>query len=225
MIENGLWSQRAGLLPVNFLHKQEDEQRIFAMLNGSTHNFCVGYDDAYMGTASFRDKVWSANMTSYMSISEESVRLYDIYRSECETIMSSVIERDFNRFYSYLTTKTLRREDGVLELIINEFKAIRAILREKSDARLSLSVLLQILSRLDGTEGMEWQLPDVTRDAIDRLSVGQVDAMTRQLKDGLGRLSVRPNTDMILRHCSGALFQEANFIAHFPIQLKSLSNI
>ena len=219
MLNVDLWNRQIGLLPVNFLHMQREDQGIYAMLNGASHNFCIGSDDAVMASASFRDKVWSANMTSYMSVSDDVVRLYDLYRTECETIEVSTIERDVFRFYSYLSTKTLRREDGVLELILSQFKAIRSMLREEEGARQSLSVLLKILSRLDGAENIDWRLPDNVDEAIRVFSIAHMDAITRQLKDGLQGLKVRPNTDMILRHCSGALFQEANFIAHFPPQL------
>ena len=218
MIENGLWRRQVGLLPVNFLHKQEENQQIYAMLNGSAHNFCVGYDYDF-NSASLRDKVWSANMTSYMSISDNTVRLYDIYRTDYEEINTSVIERDIYRFYAYLNTKSLKREDGVLELVLNQFKNIRSMLREESDARHSLAVLLHILSTLAGVDNANLLLPDITDEAIERISALQVGAMSEQLREGLSRLNVHPNTDMILRHCSGALFQEANFIAHFPPQL------
>ena len=219
MINVDLWNRQIGLLPVNFFHMQREDQGIYAMLNGPSHNFCIGSNDAVMASASFRDKVWSANMTSYMSVTDDVVRLYDLYRTECETIDVSTIERDVFRFYSYLSTKTLRREDGVLELVLSQFRAIRSMLREEEGARQSLSILLKILSRLDGAENVDWRLPDNIDEAIRVFSTSHMDAITRQVREGLQGLNVRPNTDMILRHCSGALFQEANFIAHFPPQL------
>lgn len=226
MLTTRFWNQQVGLLPVNFLHKQDDERGIYAMLNGSSHNFCFCYDQIGMDDASFRSKVWSANMTAYMTVSQDMVTLYDISRPEAsETINASVIERDFKRFYSYLTTKSLRREDGVLELILNKFREIRSVLREEDGARQSLSILLYILSQFDGVEGFTWELPDNVNESIDRFSRENVVLMANQLKEGLRGLGFRPNTDMILRHCSGALFQEANFIAHFPPQLSLFPSV
>ena len=219
MLNNTFCNQQVGLLPINFLHNQSRDKNLYAMLNGSAHNFCVGYDYNYADDGVIRSKVWSANMTSYMSITPDKILLYDIYRSEPEPINTAEVERDVLRFYSYLATKKLRREDGVLELVLNQFKEIRSMLREADGARQSLSVLLYLLSKLDGVENIAWHLPDITGEAIERLSNSHVEQIASAMKEGLSRLSVRPNTDMILRHCSGALFQEANFIAHFPPQL------
>lgn len=225
MLDNTLWNQQVGLLPINFLHNQSRDKNLYAMLNGYTHNFCVGYNYNYADDETIRSKVWSANMTSYMSITPEKILLYNIYRREPEQINTAEVERDILRFYSYLTTKKLRREDGVLELILNHFKAIRSVLREEDGARQSLSVLLYLLSKLDGAENIMWRFPDNTEEAIERISSSQVEHIARELREGLSSLSVRPNTDMILRHCSGALFQEANFIAHFPPQLSLFPSV
>ena len=225
MLEIGFWNRQVGLLPVNFLHNQSEGQRIYAMLNGSSHNFCIGYDQIGIEDVSFRNKVWSANMTSFLCVTPETVRLYDISRLNYEEISSTVIERDIRRFYSYLNTKSLRREDGVLEFILNRFKEIRSVLREKDGARQSLSILLYILSQLDGADNINWKLPENVEESINTFTRDNLEVISTQLREGLRDLGFRPNTDMILRHCSGALFQEANFIAHFPPQLSLFPSI
>ena len=226
MLTTQFWNQQIGLLPINFLHKQDNDRGIYAMLNGSSHNFCFCDEQIGLDNASFRSKVWSANMTAYMTVSQDVVMLYDISRPDgAEQIRTSIIERDYKRFYSYLTTKSLRREDGVLELILNKFREIRSILREEDGARQSLSILLYILSQFDGVDGFNWNLPGNVEESIDRFSRENVIFTINQLKEGLSGLGFRPNTDMILRHCSGALFQEANFIAHFPPQLSLFPSI
>ena len=62
------WIQKIGLLPIDFLHNQAENQKVSAMLDGSFNNFCIGYNAMEMMNSSFRDKVWSANMSNYLLI-------------------------------------------------------------------------------------------------------------------------------------------------------------
>lgn len=220
VLSNDLWINKIGVLPIDFLHNQSEEQKISAMLNGTTHNFCVGYDCPYVEEPAFRDKVWSANMSTYLSITDDIIKLYDIRKIQYEEIRTIEVERDVQRFYSYLSTKRLPREDSVLEFVLSRFREIRSMLREESSARNSLSLLLNILAGLSESDDIEWKLPtnDVQLDFILR-NRELVNETIDRLNIGMEQLGVKPSVDMILRHCSGALFQEANFIAHFPTQL------
>ena len=213
------WIQKIGLLPIDFLHNQAGNQKVSAMLDGSFNNFCIGYNAMEMMNPSFRDKVWSANMSNYLLIDDNNVKLYNIYRDRCEEISINTIERDYQRFYSYLLTKPVRRGDDVLGLVLKQFKLIRSNLREEESAKRSLQVLLYILSKLESSVDINWELPLGTNEYVESIPHLRIDDYIEELKQGLKGLNVKPNVDLILRHTAGALFQEANYIAHFPPQL------
>lgn len=216
---NSDWIQKIGLLPVDFLHNQAEDQNVSAMLDGSFNNFCIGYNSMEMMNPSFRDKVWSANMSNYLLIDNDNVKLYNIYRDRYEEISINTIERDYQRFYSYLLTKPVRRGDDILGLVLRQFKLIRSNLREEESAKKSLQILLYVLSKLESSIDINWELPIGTNEYIESIPYLRIEDHIEELKQGLKGLNVKPNVDLILRHTAGALFQEANYIAHFPPQL------
>lgn len=214
------WANRLGVMPINFRHNQVDGEKVFAMLNGGINNFCLGFEfneDFH----SFMNEVWSANMSNFISVKGEKVLLYNLYNSSPEEIKYSNIIADIHRFYDYLGTKNVRHEDSVILFVLRHFREIRNLLREEYSAENSLKVFLYILSLINDTKEHfnKWRLPEGTDEVVNSIGNNIIEQTIEELKLGLNNLFL-PKTDIILRHCAGLLFQEANYIAHFSPQLE-----
>ena len=213
------WADRLGVLPINFRHNQIDSESVFAMLNGGTNNFCLGFD-FNIDFDSFKSEVWSANMGNYISVRDNELHVYNLYSSIPEKLNYQEVLMDIQRFYDYLSTKNVRKEDSIIRFVIQHFREIRNLLREEYSAENSLKIFLYVLSQIDPKENLaDWNLPDGTTDIITSVGLEKIEETIANLRQGLNG-SFKPKIDLVLRHCAGPLFQEANYIAHFSPQLE-----
>lgn len=214
------WANRLGVLPINFRHNQIDDEKVFAMLNGGINNFCLGFDFD-VDYHSFMNEVWSANMSNFISVKGEKLLLYNLYDSSPEEINYRNVVVDIRRFYDYLGTKNVRQGDSVIRFVLQHFREIRNLLREEHSAENSLKVFLYILSLINDTKEhlSNWRLPEGTEDIVLSIDNNIIEQTIEDLRLGLNNM-FQPKTDLVLRHCAGLLFQEANYIAHFSPQLE-----
>lgn len=214
------WANRLGLLPLNFRHNQTEGENVFAMLNGGINNFCLSFDFE-TDYNFFKHEVWSANMSNFVSVRGDKVFLYGLYDKHPEEIDYKYVMANIGRFYDYLGTKRIEKEDSVVCFIIQHFRKIRKVLREEHSADNSLKAFLYILSLIDSSKEdlINWYLPDGTENVVAAIETNIIEQTIDDLKHGLHNLLL-PKTDLILRHCAGLLFQEANYIAHFNPQLE-----
>lgn len=214
------WANRLGLLPINFRHNQTEGENVFAMLNGGINNFCLSFDFD-IDYHSFIHEVWSANMSNFISVRDDKVLLYGLYDNQPEENNYKYVIANIGRFYDYLGTKKIGKEENVVSFIIHHFRKIRKVLREEHSAENSLKAFLYILSLIDSSSEQlnNWYLPKGTEDVVTSIGKNIIEQTIEDLKLGLHNLFL-PKTDLILRHCAGLLFQEANYIAHFNPQLE-----
>lgn len=214
-----VWSERLGILPVNFLHNQEDSCNIHALQDGARNNFCLAFEYDYSEEQTMSN-LWSANMSNYVQIKGETLLLYNILRgNEPERIEYSRVLRDMNTFKSYLGKLSMADEDTIVPFVMDHFRRIRSELREENCAANSLKVFLYVLSKLSNND-VQWKLPEDTQEAIRSIKSDYLLSDTiESIKNGT-RSGLKPNVEMILRHCAGQLFQEANYVAQFSQQLE-----
>lgn len=217
------WRRKIGLLPVYLHHNRQNGDNSYAMLDGDICNFCLDLNNVDDDQSLYRSMAWSANMQNYIKYDEKSdkIKLYSLNNSNAEEIPLGLVSEHIDDFYKYLGDKTFN-DDSVVRFIIRQFRIIRTSLREKDSAEISLKIFLYILSRLDvQTDNNDWGLPEDILDCLQLLQGKnyELESIISMLKQGLVDYGFKPNIDMILRHASGQLFEEANFIAHFNNQL------
>lgn len=218
-LEVKVWSDKLGILPVNFLHNQSTSNSVHALLDGPRNNFCLSFDYQY-DPEEMLNNIWSANMSNFIAVKDDQLLLYNIKNGlQPETIPYSVVLWDLVRFKKYLGSISLPEEETIVPFVMEYFRQIRFDLREYDSAANSLKLFLYIISKLD-SEKRDWKLPEGIDDAKACLrSNSLLDDVISNLKKGTHD-GLKPDVNMILRHCAGHLFQEANYMAQFSPQLE-----
>lgn len=218
-----IWSDKLGILPVNFLHNQSSDTSIHALLDGSQNNFCLSFNYDYDPRQTM-SQIWSANMSNFISVKGDELLLFNIRGGENpQKIPYTTVLWDLPRFKDYLRSISIPEEETIVPYVMNFFRQIRYDLREEDSASNSLKLFLYIISQL-GDSNILWKLPIGIDDAKSHLkSHTLLDDVIERLKEG-SHSGLKLNVNMILRHCAGRLFQEANYVAQFSPQLELFAN-
>jgi len=205
------WKQNYGLLP---LHLKDVTEERFLMLNGGYGDFCLQtFDNGDIDL--FNEYSWSSNTKNYLIVEDENIRIVNWLDSNPELIPKSAIENNIGKFYKYLLSKSYKTQNDVVPFVIDIFKQIRNETTEKQNPKNALSIFFQLLVSLDN-------------DSLDKVSDKFIAFEKAQLPHNFeyyrsklltGVKSIRPNLDLILRHTSGTLFQEAHKeVLYFDLQ-------
>lgn len=217
--EANIWANTLGLLPVNFLHGQNVGDEKYAMLNGYTNNFCLSFNQD-IDTRTARNSAWSANMANYVSVDSDDLLLFNLNKPEPESIAYSYVMQNLPRFYEYLGVQKINIQDGIVPFVMSYYRILRNTLREENAAGNSLKVFLYMLTQVDCEADDEWNLPGGTDALVADIGETIFEQVKQGFRDGLKRLQVIPDIKLLLRHCAGMLFQEANYLARFSSQLE-----
>jgi adenine-specific DNA-methyltransferase len=218
------WSSVLGLLPVPIL--PGDETGRFVLLNGTTGNFCLDLSATEIREGK-RDAAWSSNVGHYVSLIRERVEVlrYDASTATAEVYsLESVLGR-LTEFHRYLEKTQPRSEMSVVAHAIRVFRQLRSAITV-DDGRNSLLAFLALLAC--GTDNAElgsldlalWGLPEESQSFANEVKSEDWNSLLRDLLEGrrLDSLVLLPN--LLLRHASGQLFQEAHYEAAFVNQLR-----
>ena len=207
-----LWANTLGMLPVNFLHNQNVGEEQYAMLNGYANNFCLSFNNE-IDIQTARNSVWSANMANYVSVGNDNLLLFSLNKPEPEPIAYHYVMQNLPRFYEYLGFQKMSIQDGIVPFVMSHYRMVRNALREENAAGYSLKAFLYMLAQLDQDAENRWRLPDGTEDLVANIKTPIIEQVIQEFREGLKSLQVKPDVKLLLRHCAGMLFQEANYIA------------
>ena len=198
------WRQQFGLYPMLMQPKAYDNK--FLMLNGGDKDFCLLTDNIDYGRDVFFSESWSTNTKNFLVINNDKVYVYNWTNGETNNYPLNKIEENPNRFYSYLSSQSYKTLDDAVPYIINVFRQLRNYTKKKEPEE-ALNLLFKLLISIDKEENFKninvskWEILDV--EVPDNF-----DYYVEQIRRGVK--SISPNRDLILRHVSGALFQEAH---------------
>ena len=212
----GIFANRMGMLPVGLAHNRQRADKRFAMLDGGIHNFCLDVRpnaDSEM----FRNDAWSSNMCNYIHVDGDTLKLYTLSKLEPELLPVKYVVEHINKFYQYLGLNH-RNDRNVVSFLIDQFRVIRNSLREKDVAEYSLRLFLYMLSAVqnDSMNTYQKDFSDVLQDADRYL----VEDTIERIKAGIAEYGFKADIDLVLRHASGQLFEDANFLANYSPQLE-----
>lgn len=222
--EISLWARKTGVLPVNLFHCQNSDMPQYAMLDGDINNFCLDYSSEQREGCVYRKIAWSSNMRNYIRVSGDEVLLYDVCKDEPERIPKKLVLNNMEKFYQYISPKqNVPSIEGVVPFVMREFRGIRNLLREENSAERSMTALMYMLTSLNGSVDSDHLaslgLPSDTLDVVGNFPIAE---SIEHLKEGMKGFV--PDASLLLRHASGQLFEEANFIAKFNPQLELFAN-
>ena len=199
------WRKDFGLFPISILPTCTDK---YALLNGGNKDFCVDLNPND-NIEVFNSYAWSANTKNYLAVYDDNVIIYNWLRSKIEHLKIKDVASNIEAFYSYLGKHTYNTGNDVVPFVISLFCKMRNITREKQSPQEALNLLYTLLASietdLNDFDYNKWEIRQI--ELPERFEV-----FVEDIKNGIG--NAKPNLGIILRHCSGPIFQEAHRVVN-----------
>ena len=197
------WKQNFGLLPIHLMPTQLDDKS-FIMLNGGHGDFCLKTNYEEQSPEIYNTLAWSSNTKNFVVIDTENVTIYNWKKEKPEPIKRKQVENNFEAFYDYLVSNSFKSDKDVVPFVIDIFKQIRNFTKEKINAVEALNHLFVLIAGLE---------EDLTSFNFEKWGLSNIE-IPRNFENYLDRLrkgvsNIAPKLDLIIRHSSGMLFQEA----------------
>ena len=197
------WKQNFGLLPI-LLNPNLDGNK-FLMLNGGSGDFCLQTNNLEENFNNYFDISWSTNTKNFVTVDNDLVKICNWFDKKIEEIPLNKIEANSDKFYKYLISKSYKTESDVVPFILDIFRKLRNVTYERDKPTDALNLLFQLLISVQE----DHSTIDYKKWGIENVSLpSQFDFFVDLIKQGVK--SINPNLDLILRHSSGSLFQEAH---------------
>jgi hypothetical protein len=197
------WKQTFGLLPIHLIPTQRDEN-CYIMLNGGNGDFCLKTINEGRSPESYHALAWSSNTKNFVVIDEENVNIYNWKKDKTETIHKTKVEDNFGKFYKYLISNSYKSDNDIVPFVIDIFKQFRNITQERTGAVEALNLLFVLIAGIE---------EDLNAFDFDKWGLSKIEIPRNfeQYRDKLNRgfSNITPKLELILRHSSGVLFQEA----------------
>jgi adenine-specific DNA-methyltransferase len=214
------WRERLGLLPVP-LFQDSDDSLQFVLLNGSDGNFCLDLSDRAPDAPSARSFAWSSNVGHYISLSDRKVTVQHWSRrtGRAESYSQDDIATSLEKFHRYLEKTGPDSNRSVVTHGARAFRSLRTALgRDVSGPEALKAFLLLLACAQDGVDYRDVDLDrwNLDPDAVDTASqAGESDwsSLVEDFVRGRSIDDLHLRVDLLLRHASGLLFQEAHYEA------------
>ena len=215
------WKEALGLLPVPLRDSAENRER-YVLLNGATGNFCLDFVGD-LDSSSQRAAAWSCDVGHYVTCVGDSISVsrWDRESSE-EKFSSRSIVAHLHEFHRYLEKNAPDRSESIVTHVLGVYRRIRSVVHDEFDGLQSLRILLHLLaSAAAGQDRLSnefelalWGLSSEMIAPSERVSAATWQPLYNVLS-GIGRYAVlRPDFDLVIRHASGAVFQDAHLEAN-----------
>ena len=226
--EISTWESKLGLLSIDLFPKQETTEQQFIMLNGSTGNFCLELNskNKYSNNDYF-NFAWSADVNAFLKKDEDNN--YLLYRlnkgvSNPEKYNSDIVDKNLEKFYEYIG-KSNFKENSITAFSIRIFRSLRNLLKEEGNGKGSLQAFLYMLAFIaEGKKGFDSTIWGLDKEVSTIIPETIIEKYISEFENGIRIYDLKPNINLVLRHASGQLFQEAHFEALLNQQLE-LSNL
>lgn len=213
------WSKQLGLLPIYLFPNQDNDIGQFIMLNGQNNNFCLDYESSF-DSERYKSLAWSAGVDNFIVLGSDKLFLHRWYKNSPEEVNIHVIEKNIDKFYEYLGQGNKSKENAIIPFIIRIFHKLRnTVGQEGGGAALKAFLYLLAASKESIVNIEEWGLPKESKEIISNLNQNHWEQITEEFKMGLKSDNLIPETNLILRHCGGKLFEEAHFAAFLNTQM------
>lgn len=196
------WKKNYGLLPIHLSPEKEDKR--FLMLNGGVADFCFQTFNEE-DKQNLYETSWSTNTKNYLVLENENLKIFNWFNNSYEEISKSQVVSNSTKFYSYLISKSFKSQSDIVPFIIDIFRQLRNLTLEKENPTDALNLLYLLLVSIEE----DFSQIDYTKWGFTVKSIpDQFDFFVETIRNGVK--SIKPNLDLILRHTSGVLFQEAH---------------
>jgi len=202
LVDIQVWKQQLGLLPIHLNPLKENQGHM--MLNGGNGDFCLKTGDFEIENLDYFSKSWSSNTKNFLTLDNDHVYIYNWLNQKIEPVPQKIVAENFDKFYSYLLSKSYKSSKDLVPFIIDIFRQFRNLTFEKSNPVQALNLLFGLLTSLEddfnNLDAEKWGLENI--DVPDGFGY-----CVEQIHNGFS--DVKPEFDLIIRHSAGILFQEA----------------
>jgi adenine-specific DNA-methyltransferase len=212
------WSSSLGLMAVPLVLSPADKR--YVILNGSRGNFCLETIDADADQRPEAPQVaWSCNVGHYVGFYDDQVWVRRWDRGQAiERYSASSVDHRLQDFHQYLEQSTPNTEHSVVAHALRVFRTMRAA----SQGAQGLHILRAFLRLLaDAAEraiqvaaGQDWGIRGTREEMVGLFGPQTWAQLGTELLKSTPVNGAQLRADLLLRHASGVLFQEAHYATH-----------
>lgn len=212
------WQGALGLLPVKMFADQE-ERGSFVLLNGATGNFCLNASFHAVEPKERASQAWSCNVGHYLLIQDNflEVTRWDQPEKTQRYTISSVVE-NLPQFHSYLEKESPDSQTNISSHYNRAFRRLRSVWNESGEKAINAFLYLVACASSDTAELRindlsSWDISPLGKALADELRPSDRESIIEQLAGVGSYKSLRPKLDLMVRHASGAVFEDSHRIA------------
>ncbi len=202
------WKNQLGLLPINLSSKGINKQ--FILLNGGCGDFCIDLNPEELET-DYHSFAWSSDTKVFLSVEKDKVELFNWFKGNSEEIDNNFIGNNLSKLHEYIKLNSPKSEYDIVPFIIDIFRKIRNEIGEEAEGIRSINQLFLLLAAY---EGNKTDFNDIDKRKWNLTEIDKIPTLDRYLDNLKNGLAIKGNKlklsiELILRHSSGKLFQEA----------------
>jgi hypothetical protein len=221
------WRKQLGLLPVPLFRDSEDEVQ-FILLNGVKGNFCLDLRESQPDYFSERSIAWSANVGCYITLSDGHlvVQRWNRQPGQTESYNCQDVINKLQEFHRYLEDTHPDSSFSVVTHGARAFRSLRTALGKRASGTDALKAFLLLLaaasegSAPDSVDLVKWNLDQEALDIASMVPPQDWAILVAELIRGRSVDDLNLKVDLLLRHASGLMFQEAHYEALLPDHLQ-----
>lgn len=212
--DHKVWDRVNGLLSVSqYPKKNQSDDKLWVMLNGNTGNFCLDYSEDEFDRNISHQRAWSSDTGYYVKLGKDEkvivTRWWDGYTEE---VPEKRIQENLPKFYTAITNHDQKSNSGVVAFAKGAFITLRNCIQQKDNGHASIRAFMYLLAALEQgvqdpkkVDRSHWHLEDYDSSWISK---GDWEWIYQSFLKGT--INIPPLVDLILRHASNRLFQEAH---------------
>lgn len=203
LIDPNQWRKAFGVYPINVKANTPNQ---YALLTGGAGDFCLDVSPE-LDKSQFDSIAWSLNTKNYITIGHDEVKIYNWLKDNAEPIQKRYVEDNIDKFYKYILSTSYATASDVVPFIISLFRKMRNLTREDRAPLEALNYLyILLLSISQDVDEIDFESYGISRVQLPE----GFDLFIDDIRSGVKQ--IKPDLDIILRHCSGPIFQEAHRI-------------
>lgn len=195
------WGVGFGILPIP-LTTSNDGQYIFQ--SGLNNDTCMRIGGELDPKDGF-ETAWSVGALNYLHTSMYRLYVYNWDMQSKREFDVKRVENDLLGFIQYINRNSYRSEANVLDFILDMFRKMRNLTPKDADATVAIDLLCRLLVSLQESD---YRNLDAQWGIKSEYIPYAFDTFVDQIRYGVK--GMRPQLDLILRHCAGAIFEVAN---------------
>lgn len=207
------WKNNLGLLPINLFSSGQNNK--FILLNGGYGDFCIDIN-ADKSPEDYYSFAWSSNTKNFVTLKGDKIHLYNWLNEKEENYKLSLVQENLTKFYNYLLKDSYKSEYDIVPFVVDIYRSLRNLTNENKEGTQAINQLLLLLVAYK--ENKELNKIDFDNWGILNTEITKgLESYLDSLRNGLffNNKKLQPNIDLIIRHSSGHLFQEAQKEAFF----------